>query len=245
MERTKVARRAKPVDFISYTPQLIEGMRFSSQEFYVRLERALDERKIPDLRLERVIWKEGGMLSPGREYLRVQRERYLFDVCAAPFGKGFFVSLWCAERPLRLSILAWTILVGDAICLLYFLAGFESELARFLMRTFEYDLNMYVANLLSLALIVLIPFLIAAVVVGSKLDLFLMGLPIVGFVYERYFRKITYYRVDMMSMYRASVKAAVHQVIEEITKAQGISPPSEFAEKPIMKQLLEPQPFNV
>jgi hypothetical protein len=81
--------------------------------------------------------------------------------------------------------------------------------------------------------------LVAAVVVGSHLDLFLLGLPVIGYIYERFFRKITYYRVDMMCMYRATVRAAVQQVIAEITKAQSISPQSEFAEKPTINRLLE------
>jgi hypothetical protein len=86
-------------------------------------------------------------------------------------------------------------------------------------------------------------FFAAAVVVGTNLDLFMIGTPIIGFIYEKYFRKFTYYRTDMMSMYRAAVKAAVNQITNEITKAQGISPPSEFARKPVMRELL-PQGFH-
>ena len=32
--------------------------------------------------------------SAKREYLRMQRGKYAFDICAAPFGNGFFVSWW-------------------------------------------------------------------------------------------------------------------------------------------------------
>jgi hypothetical protein len=244
MRTIKTARRAKPVDFISYTPQLLEGMRFSSKEFYTRLEGALAERQVPDLQATRVIWKEGGMLSPGREYLRIQRERYVFDVCAAPFGTGFFVSIWCAERPLRLGFLAWIILLLGSGLLFYAIAQYEWDLTRFIYRNFDAVLSVYTAHLLSVAFIFLTPLLVVAVVVGSHLDLFLLGLPIIGYIYERFFRKITYYRVDMMSMYQASVKAAVKQVIDEISKAQGISPHSEFAEKRSINGLLEAQLSN-
>jgi hypothetical protein len=241
MGRTKIARRAKPVDFISYTPQLFERFSFSSQEFYNRLERALAERDIPDLDMRRVIWKEGGMLSPGREYLRVQRERYVFDVCAAPFGTGFFVSLWCAERPLRMGILLWFLLLSALLVSTVCFMQNEMQIHFYLMQNF--GLNWTGAAAVAFFGLLCV-YLFAAVIVGSHLDMFMMGVPVLGYFYERYFRTITYYRVDMMSMYRAAVKAAVHQVIDEITKAKGISPASEFGEKPIMRQLLEPQPFH-
>ena|ERR1043166_2217817 len=93
--KNNLAKRAKPVDVISHWPKLIENLRFSSQEFYSRAEKALAERQVPDLKIRRVDWKEGGPQSPRREYLRLQRERLIFDVCGASFGKEFFVSLWC------------------------------------------------------------------------------------------------------------------------------------------------------
>lgn len=37
------------------------------------------------------------MFSAKREYLRVRRKEHLFDVCAAPFGTGFFFSWWLGE----------------------------------------------------------------------------------------------------------------------------------------------------
>ena len=88
-----------------------------------------------------------------------------------------------------------------------------------------------------------VEFVIAVVLVGSNLDLFMIGVPVIGIVYEKYFRKITYYRTDMMCMYRTAVQRAVKEVIDEITKAQGISPPSEFEHKPIMREL-QPQGPN-
>src|SRR5208282_564418 len=77
MGRNTIAKRAKPVEFISHDPLLIEAMKFSSQEFYARVEKALAARQIPDASVTRVDWKEGGPLSAKREYLRVQRERFV------------------------------------------------------------------------------------------------------------------------------------------------------------------------
>ena len=241
MGRAPIARRARPVEFISHTPQLIEGMRFSTQEFYVRLERALAERQIPDLVAKRVIWKEGGVLSPGREYLRIRRERYVLDICAAPFGTGFFVSIWAAERPLRIAIWMWMLLLILLGAWCFFFAPYQWRFALFLAQEFPI-LNIYTASILSTAIGAGSIFLAAVVLVGLNLDLFLIGLPFIGYFYERYFRAITYYRVDLMCMYRAAVKAAVQQVIAEITTSQGISPPTEFSEKPVLRELLETVP---
>jgi hypothetical protein len=33
-----------------------------------------------------------------REYIRVRRGKYLYDICGAPFAKGFFFSSWMAEK---------------------------------------------------------------------------------------------------------------------------------------------------
>jgi len=33
-------------------------------------------------------------LSAKREYFRVQRKENIFDLCGAPFGKGYFFSWW-------------------------------------------------------------------------------------------------------------------------------------------------------
>ena len=43
------------------------------------------------------------MLSASREYLRIKHGDLVFDVCAAPFGKDFFISWWLYETtgPMR------------------------------------------------------------------------------------------------------------------------------------------------
>jgi hypothetical protein len=84
---------------LSRWDHLFDGFQASSQEFYTRLEQAIASRQIPKAERMRIHWKEGGLLSAKREYLRVQRQEFIFDVCAAPFGTGFFVSWWLGELP--------------------------------------------------------------------------------------------------------------------------------------------------
>ncbi len=52
------------------------------------------------------MWKEGGVLSAKREYLRIQRGNLAFDVCTAPHGSGYFFSWWMARVPAMHPLLA-------------------------------------------------------------------------------------------------------------------------------------------
>lgn len=82
---------------ISHWNKMFEGLQASPKEFYGAVERAIEKRQVPDVKRSRVDWREGGLLSAKREYLRVQRHEYVFDVCGAPFGNGFFISWWLGE----------------------------------------------------------------------------------------------------------------------------------------------------
>lgn len=70
---------------------------YSSQDFYKSLDAILKEKQIPNATIKRTNYSEAGMFSANREYLRVERENLVFDICAAPFAKGFFISSWQGE----------------------------------------------------------------------------------------------------------------------------------------------------
>jgi len=75
-----------------------EDLQFSTQEFYTAVEAIVKEREIPDVKIERVTFSESKLLIGNRrEYLRVKRKQYVFDICAAPFGKDFFISWYLGE----------------------------------------------------------------------------------------------------------------------------------------------------
>ncbi|MEO7216326.1 hypothetical protein [Mucilaginibacter sp.] len=74
-----------------------DKLQFSSQEFYSTVETIVKERAIPKVKVSRVNYSEGGLLSNKREYLRIERGEDIFDICAAPFGTGFFISYWLGE----------------------------------------------------------------------------------------------------------------------------------------------------
>jgi len=52
----------------------------------------------PHIKTKSVIYSEGGFITANRTYLRVSRGDILFDICAAPFGTGFFISWWQADK---------------------------------------------------------------------------------------------------------------------------------------------------
>ena len=77
--------------------QHFEDLQLSSNEFYAMLEKMIGEYQYPDLTLSRRNIKEGGMLSAKREYLCITRDYQNFYVCAAPYGRSFFISWWLQE----------------------------------------------------------------------------------------------------------------------------------------------------
>lgn len=92
--------KPKTAEVIHYWHELVPNFQTSPQDFYAAVEKSLQERKVPGLDSERVDFAEGGLLSAKREYLRLTRERLVFDICAAPFGTSFFFSCRFAELPL-------------------------------------------------------------------------------------------------------------------------------------------------
>lgn len=83
---------AEQTQLISHWYHYVSGAAQSAQALYSSIEAAVTARQLPDVRFSRVDYKEGGLLSAKREYLRIRRNDLSFEVCGAPFGNGFFVS---------------------------------------------------------------------------------------------------------------------------------------------------------
>lgn len=88
----------RPTRVISCNQRTFVDIQFSSENFYKSLEALIKSRKIPEVSVSKVWHSQGGILSSKREYLRVTRGDYVFDICAAPFGGDFFISTWLMER---------------------------------------------------------------------------------------------------------------------------------------------------
>lgn len=104
-----MAKLGKDANVISNWHHPIENFNTSTMEFYAAVEQAIKPRQIPDYSVSRIDWREGGVLTARREYLRIKRGKLAFDICAAPFGTGFFFSWWLAELPPSHAFL-WAVL---------------------------------------------------------------------------------------------------------------------------------------
>jgi len=109
--RHKRIMTRKIVAVLSHWHKLFEGMQASPQQIYSQIEEAINKREIPDVKISRISYPEAGALSARREYLRVQRMDYIFDICAAPFGTGFFFSWWLGEPRRLLRLIIWILLI--------------------------------------------------------------------------------------------------------------------------------------
>ena len=202
----------QPAVVFSNWYHLLEGLQESSKGFYASLEEAIRKRELPEINVSRVNYREGGIFSAEREYLRVEREDLLFDVCAAPFGTGFFISWWLGEdRPSALlPTLAALVVTG---LLLYF-AGIIFGL---------------------IALVLIFFFLGALMSTGNlKWAGYLLVIPLIGPLFEKLFMPTTYYKIDTTLMFQESVHRAVVEVIDQMTQAKGLRALSESERKPIL-----------
>lgn len=82
---------------ISHWSHFFQSFALSSDSFYSELEKSIENHEMPNSSISRTTHKEAGLLSASREYLRIKHGDIVFDVCAAPFGKDFFISWWLYE----------------------------------------------------------------------------------------------------------------------------------------------------
>ncbi len=198
--------------------KLFPTFQAATLDFYARLEGAIRERNIPNTVVERVEYREGGAFSGIRQYLRVRRRREVFDICAAPFGDDFFFSWWCTElRPSFPSAVSIAVVFGYLAVLGY---------------------AVYKIGVLKgpIALVLLVPL---ALFFLSRLgdpdvDDFVMRLPGIGLLYERFFNPITYYRIDTSEMFQHAVKQVVMAAINDTTAPHGIRALAEDDWKTVM-----------
>jgi hypothetical protein len=223
--------RPKKADVLNHWYALIPGFRTPTTEFYASIEAELKARDVLGLEMSRVEFAEGGLLSAKRTYLRMTRERLVFDVCSSPFGTGHFFSCRFAEIPAVIKL--WQLAV-TMIGVFVFIG--------MLWRVFGFILG-------TLAIIVAFIFgiyFLRAVAMGlHDVDAMLIKSPVVGPIYERFFRKETYYREDTRLMYHDTVNEIVKAKVEEVTGAKGIKLVRFNEYDPIWNELYKPRIVNL
>lgn len=212
-----------PLDaVVSHWSTLIENFQASPLAFYEALEAALKRRDIPATKNERVDYREAGVLSANREYLHVRREKLVFDVCAAPFGTGFFISWWLAEDHAGLHP------VARALMLLGMLIA-----ASWLLFTAGFVLGTIFMVMIAIGGTIGLEQMVRA---GTMDEGVVRSVPLLGTLYLWMFKPASYYRIDTMEMFQKAVHNAVLEVIDTMTTEKGIRALSENDRKPIMRE---------
>lgn len=215
----------KVTNVLSHWHHLIGNLQYPPQEFYSALEAAIQRREIPGSRFSRVDYLEGGMLSAKREYMRIERKDLVFDVCAAPFGNGFFISWWLGEALPR-----WGIIVAAGAMLFTFLAF------AFLINSLGLGSGLIASLVIVPALFFFLGYLINEGTIPID-HAYMIEIPVVGRIYNFIFHPATYYRIDTAQMFQEAVRSAVLEVIDELVKVKGLRALSESDRKPVMEDL--------
>lgn len=190
-----------------YVP--IDHFDYSSVDFYEKIEATLESRKVPGLEIKREEINEGGLLSDKRLYLRLKRERLVFDICAAPFGTSFFFSFRLVEQPLGIKPLQIIIFFIGLLIAFGILSAIIGLTKAFILMLFLMIGSVFLMrNMIAMGL--------------QNLDASLIKIPIIGSLYECFFRKETYYREDTRLMYLTTVETITQTVVDEVTAAKGI-----------------------
>jgi len=227
--------------------KLIENFQTTSVGFYASVEEALKQRKIPGLKTSRVEWNEGGILSPRREYLRVTGERNTVDMCAAPFGTGFFFSSWLV--PTRASwvlfyVLAFAVITWFVSRALLFVSSMWQSPSMFVVFSLHLTWMYHWRWSFDLvALIAALVFLMWAVAIAARRGFLaperaMMALLIIGSIYRRLFLPETYYRIDTMRMFQSAVHSAMMEVIDGLTTQKGVRGLSDDDRKPVFRKFM-------
>jgi hypothetical protein len=189
-------------DVISHWHQSVEALSTSTLEYYAAVEKALRDKEVPDLRIERTTFSEHGILSARREYLRVRYGRLQFDICGAPFGRDYFFSWWLVYRTSGFAALGCAIVLGLPALIIGFVGALGPLRGIF-------------------AAIVVVG--VGATILRnsfadgwSTVEDSILSVPIAGYLYRKYMRPVTYYSEDTRMMFEETVHRVVLQVCSGI-----------------------------
>jgi hypothetical protein len=77
---------------------LFPEMQHDPNAFYELVEKNIHDKQVPEFYSRKITLSEGSLLSHNRLYLEVSRGDYIFHICAAPWGTGFFFSWWVRQK---------------------------------------------------------------------------------------------------------------------------------------------------
>ena len=211
---------------ISHWYRLFEDLQESPKQVYQSIEAAIKKRELPDTFITSINLIEGGPLSARREYLRVSRKEHVFDICVALFGKGMFVSWWLSKAQSSKGL--WIAIAAFIFALILIFLSIDQ---------FGLFLGLFLGIIFLPLIFVILGLLIREGTI--MIEDSILEVPVLGTLYERFFHPITYFKIDTALMFQESVRCAVLEVIDEITKSKGIRALSESERAPIMNDIFK------
>lgn len=198
-------KRKKSVVRAHWYVPMVDYETFAA-DFYTSIEAEINGRNFPSVEVSRIVFKEGGLLSSGRAYLRIRRERILFDVGTGPFGNCWYYSTRGCILPRKIYL--WEILLALATI---------GSFAMLYIMSFGMTIGLAVLAVTMIA--------IAALLMQAGkwpgLDDFLLNLPVIGGIYELFFRPETYHRQDSRHMFIDLVNHFIREKVKEDALAHG------------------------
>lgn len=215
-------RRTKNAEIISQWDKPFPGFNTSPSEFYSSIETAFAAHEIPEVEVKRVIWREGSFISANREYLRIGRKRHVCDICAAPFGKGFFFSFWGVLLPPSLSIFHWIGMVTTAFFFYFVFTTYWGYLK---------------GSLYLLSILAAVWLIVRSGGTGNHAEVeeYLLGLTIIGAIRDAFYRDPTYFEIDTANMFQKLVHSVVMEAIDDLTDKKGLPRLTENERKPLFR----------
>jgi hypothetical protein len=204
---------------------VLPGVQFSAQDLYAKVDDEIRAREWPGVELLRAAYSEAGLLSHKREYLRVIRQRQVFDLCAGSFGKDYFITLREAEIRAQLTLATLLIFLVVLFMVLSFcLSTFGSMLGLVSFGVLLVGGVLLLLNVLRMGL--------------TRLDGLLMRTPVVGPIYETWFRRsTTYFQYDTRVVFLKLMDDLVKARVDEEMSAKGVKLLSCFEHQPILDGL--------
>jgi hypothetical protein len=234
--------KALLADMFSHWHKSYDNFRTSSLDFYTSLDAEVRRRQIPGMAISQIDRKEAGIFSAKRTYLRVTRQELIFDVCAAPFGTGFFFSWWLTVRrgyPILYALTILLLLLGILKTPLY--GSAFSTIGAALMGAYgvlrQHATGFTIVLDLVLRLVYYLVLLLLVPRTGIRYaEESVLAIPVLGRLYEWLFRPSTYYRIDTTLMFQAQVKKAVEMTIDGLMTSNGLRVLTEEEKKPVMRE---------
>ena len=228
-------KSAAPNVIHSHWHHPVSDFQTPPQEFYATVEQALRQHQLPGISISRIEWEEGGVFSSRREYLRVRREKLVFDICAAPFGADYFFSWWLGDVPPKWGLLRLAgAIIGIMILFRIIFAILSAMIGGMTVEIVSFPLAVIVLPVV----VWLIGFSIHNGSFGPEAEDLVLDTPFISWLYAKIFGPGTYHKIDTMLVFQGAVRAVVNDAVNELLGAKGMHPLTELEAKPVMRDFL-------